>query len=355
MSNTKKTYQSSNLLKIDIASMKYPFFSLTGGEERREYVDEGRGVSVLITTDKAIGAPSVMDRDVLTYCQSILRQRYNRTKLTDLDESPSIDFTFRAFCTATGRAVGGSTIAALEKSLQRLQAVCITTKGITVDGLELAEHPVHIIDEYSIPERIGRQRGRSNDLTITIKPARWVYKSLIRDYLIVDPSYYRLRSPLARRLFEIGRAFVGDRPGDFPFEIGRLSQLLDAKSPRHKLLASIRQHIPALARLGIKLQIKAGHAIYAKMRAEVEPEGLAPQAPPQSEYLQPLTGAEEAALLLQELQAGNPGCCPALNKSATKYDKIQARLDAIFGDGYDPDQDDDPDNALHKYVFGDGP
>ncbi|QOX78367.1 replication initiator protein A [Trichlorobacter lovleyi] len=318
--------KSSSVLRLDIATMKYPFFSVTGGEEKRQYQDEKRDVSLVISAPTDCGAPSVMDRDVLTYCQTRLRQLYGPKDLEVFDEFPAIEFSFRKFCATTGRQPGGTSMAYLERALIRLNKSLITTKNICVNKNELAQEPTPFIDFFEITKGEDRKRGRGNDVIIKVRPSRWVHKALIRDYLLVDPDFYNIKSPMARRLFEVGRAFVGDRPGNFVFDLDGLSLLLGLKSPRNKMLSMIKQHIPQLARLDLRLDLKRDGVVYSRIQSE--PEEL-PPVPPELEedYLNPMNPQEEAEQLLKELTLAKTSCNDQENIG---YDEELART--VFGE-----------------------
>lgn len=250
-------------LRIDIPALRYPIFGLTAGrKETVTWIDPSSTSSVSIEIEStSVGRPTVIDRDVVTFCQTWLCNRFARETFAAMAAPPEVVFTAREFAEATCREFGGNTIKYLETALRRLCSVTIISKNIIVDGVELAESGDHVIDRYEITNKKNRQSGRGHNIEITVQLSRWTWRALIKNFLIVDPIFYTIRNPLARRLAEIARVTLGNQKSA-RLDLERLLALIGAKTPKHKLLPMIIAQLPELERLSIRAELSKRSIVF---------------------------------------------------------------------------------------------
>lgn len=244
-------------LRSDTVSLHYPLYSLTGGEKCRTFIDTRNDTQIEIHASES-GCPSMYDKDVMIICESKLRQLLNSDPTYELlSRAPKVEFTFSEFCSFTGRLKGGGHLNFLDRALKRLLGASIIST-LTTGGVPIGRHGVHIIDEYELPFPVERRRGRpgrgGEEIRIKVQVSDWVWRAVVnKEVLLLDRQYFDL-TPLERRLYEIGRKFKGHKKA---FEIGidRLLALIDAKTPRHKILRMIEQIDASLRLPGLDLSI----------------------------------------------------------------------------------------------------
>lgn len=257
--------------RLDIATLALPVFSTYGGEQESfEYRDSRTGAEIIVSPGDGIGRPSVLDRDVLTYCQTIIRQRYTRLELAEMNEFPSIEFTIKDFAFATNRNAD-SCPRYLIRALDRLAATTIRTKNVIIDNEELARHVTHIIDEYSMPQPGKRRQGRGNHIVIRVKLARWVWRALIKNFIRIDPSFFGIKRAIARRLAEIGSVYVGTRKAH-TFSIEQLCALVGSPLSRSKLIKVMQAQAADLEAVGLELTFTkdSTSATFRRLKAQLD-------------------------------------------------------------------------------------
>ena len=199
--------------KGDIASMEHPVFSLTTKPDMRvrEYQN---GDKFLRASPSAKGLATVHDRDILIYCISQCVAARNEGK------EPSAKLKINAYemLKATNRQTSGRGYDLLEDTLRRLQGTQIETN--IKQGSKARISGFSLIDRYDIVRET--LDGRMLDLEITL--SEWVTESIKNNHVLtLSPTYFQLRKPLERRLYEIARKHCGKQP---KWEIG-LGKLKD--------------------------------------------------------------------------------------------------------------------------------
>lgn len=185
--------------KGDMASMEHPIFSLSTKPDKRTRRYEHNGNFVEIKPS-AGGLATIHDRDILIYCISQLIAGMERGK------EPSQTVRFKAYdlLTSTNRQTNGQAYEALKSSMERLRGTTISTNIIT-GGEEN-------FDVFGLIEsaKIVRQTREGRMQEIEIKLSDWVFNAIsAKEVLTLNRSYFRLRKPLERRLYEIARKHCG--------------------------------------------------------------------------------------------------------------------------------------------------
>ena len=193
--------------KGDMASMEHPVFSLTTKPDMRvrEYQ---KGDKFLRASPSAKGLATQHDRDILIYCISQCVAARNAGK----EPSRKLKINAYEMLKATNRQTSGRGYDLLEDTLRRLQGTQIET-NIKQGGQERISG-FSLIDRYDIVRET--LDGRMLDLEITLSD--WMTESINNNYVLqYSPTYFQLRKPLERRLYEIARKHCGKQP---KWEIG---------------------------------------------------------------------------------------------------------------------------------------
>lgn len=190
--------------KGDMASMAHPIFTLSTKPDtkKRRYVASD-GESYVEIRPNIIGLATVHDRDVLIYCISQVIAALNS------GEQVHRTLRFKAYdlLVATNRPVAGTGYTGLKAALERLQGTQIET-NITTGGVEQIDG-FSLIDRYRVVRET--RDGRMLDLEVTLSD--WVFNAVASDdVLTLNRSYFQLRKPLERRLYELARKHCGVQP-----------------------------------------------------------------------------------------------------------------------------------------------
>ncbi|PHR00125.1 MAG: plasmid replication initiator RepA [Sulfitobacter sp.] len=184
-----------------MASMAHPIFSLSTKPDHRvrRYEDE-TGKNYLEVKPSSDGLATIHDRDVLIFCISQIMAAVNQGK----EISQTLRFKAFDLLKATNRVTDGRGYEGLKSALTRLQGTQIETNIVTGDNEQF--------DVFSIIDRARIVRetrdGRMQD--IEIKLSDWVYNAIrAKEVLTLHRNYFRLRKPLERRIYELGRKHCG--------------------------------------------------------------------------------------------------------------------------------------------------
>lgn len=188
--------------KGDMASMEHPIFSISTKPDRRirRYEHGGNFVEI---TPSVVGLATVHDRDVLIFCISQLIAAMNR------GEVPCQTVRFKAYdlLVATNRGTDGRGYEQLKDAFSRLRGTQISTNIVTGDIEQW--QLFGLIDKVSIIRK--SREGRMLDVEVTL--SEWVFNAIrANEVLTLHRDYFRLRKPLERRLYEIGRKHCGAQP-----------------------------------------------------------------------------------------------------------------------------------------------
>jgi plasmid replication initiation protein len=187
--------------KGDIASMEHPIFSLSTKPDLRprEYSHNGVTVSIKPSSD---GLATVHDRDVLIFCISQIMRAINDGR----DVSQTVRFQASDLLKATNRMTTGRGYELLKSALERLAGTRIST-NIATGGKEVFE--TFGLIEWARVARATRD-GRMQE--VEIKLSDWVFNAIrAQEVLTLHRDYFRLRKPLERRLYELGRKHCGQQ------------------------------------------------------------------------------------------------------------------------------------------------
>lgn len=232
-------FDSSIQFKNDRSSMEHPVFSLGTKPDMRvlEYEHKGKWIKI---HPSGYGLATIFDKDVLLYCGSLLMEQINKGEIPP----KIIRFSAHDLLVTTNRQTSGEGYDLLHKALLRLRGTTIETNILT-NNVEV-EKGFGIINEYNI---IRKSRPKGRMLQVEIELSNWFYNALVgKEVLSVSPDYFRLRRPLERRLYELGRKHCG-KQGRWSVGLETLKKKVGTKAPLKKLAFNLRNieqtdHIP---------------------------------------------------------------------------------------------------------------
>ena len=186
----------------DRASMEHPIFSLSTKPDMRELHYEHNGNAIRIIPSYQ-GLATIHDKDVLLYVVSYLRAAMQEGR----EVSQRVRLTAHDLLLTTNRPTNDDAYQRLEAALIRLRGTTIVT-NIRTNDFAITEG-FGLIDSWEAVRRHG-MTGRLQ--AIEIKLSDWFFNSLLADELLsINRDYFRLRKPLERRLYEIGRKHCGEQ------------------------------------------------------------------------------------------------------------------------------------------------
>jgi plasmid replication initiation protein len=229
--------------RCDMASMAHPIFSLSPRPEHRilKYTHDGVVVEI---HPSAKGLATIFDKDVLIYCISKLMHLKNH----DEPIGPVVRITTHDLLVATNRDTGGINYTRLEHALDRLAGTRIKTNIETGD--EISTHNFGLIEWYDYNRRGSGFAERLKHLDI--KLSDWLFRAISSaEVLPISRDYFRLRRPLDRRVYEIGRKHCGLQ-SSFRISLDKLQKRAGSKQERKHFAAHMRgmvksNHLPDYA------------------------------------------------------------------------------------------------------------
>jgi hypothetical protein len=185
--------------KDDMGSMEHPIFSLATKPDLSVRHYEHRGVKVTIAPS-VLGLATIHDKDILIYCISQLVAKMN----AGAQLHKTLHLKAYDLLVATNRNTDGRGYEQLESALDRLSGTRIKT-NITTNSEEIKEN-FGLIDSWRIIRH--SKSGRMSELCINLSD--WIFNAVVgREILTLSRDYFRLRKPLERRIYELGRKHCG--------------------------------------------------------------------------------------------------------------------------------------------------
>lgn len=238
-------------VKDDLASMELPLFSLAKNKDvaTREY---RRGNKIVSIRPGADGAATVFDKDLLLYAASQIVEARNKGRSTS--RTVVIDST--DFLIGTARGDGRASFERILDMLRRLAGTRIETNIPTggvmqIEGFAMIDaykilvekrRQTSVLDPHS-KKMVRKDVARVMQFSVTL--SEWLYNGLMNfEVLTLDRGYFKLKSSIERRLYEIARKHCGDQP-IWKENIDGLIQKLGSTRERFKLRDDIREVIEA--------------------------------------------------------------------------------------------------------------
>ncbi len=190
--------------KSDLATLEHPIYSLTTVPERRQLTYH-HGECKIELIPSSLGLPTVFDKEIMIYGMSKLMQLINEGK----DAGPVVRLTTHDMLVQTNRQTNNLGYERVLPALNRLRGVTINTTIATGD--ERTTHGFGLIDEFNYNRKGSMHAERLKYLEL--KFSDWVYRSVKSgEVLSISRDYFRLRSPIDRRVYEVARKHCGSQP-----------------------------------------------------------------------------------------------------------------------------------------------
>ena len=186
--------------KSDRASMEHPLFSLSVKKDTAPFEYAQGNLRVRITPAATEGRANVFDRDILIYVLSQLMAAKNEGQAI----GRRVQISAHDLLKATNRHTTGQAYATLRRALTRLQFTQIET-NIHDHGIGEWRSISFITDA-----RIVKEDATGRLLSVELEMGDWLIKAIEnKNVLTLHRSYFQLRKPLERRLYELARKHCG--------------------------------------------------------------------------------------------------------------------------------------------------
>ena len=222
--------------------MEHPLFTLSQKPDMRT-LSYTNGEASIEMQPSSFGLPSIMDKDILLYCASVVMGKINQGEYPP----KTIRLSLHDVLVATNRHTNDRGYQFIKKALNRLTGCMLKTSIKT--GRTSQGKMFHLVEssEYLESERV---KGRVIGVEITLSD--WFYNSLVaKEVLTLNKNYFRLRSPLDRRIYEIARKHekhIRDS-GSWVISLDNLYEKSGSASPLKKFAFNIKKlcdtnHLP---------------------------------------------------------------------------------------------------------------
>ena len=225
--------------RADMAGMEHPFFALTTQPDTRirEYA---RGDAFVRVIPSVMGMATVFDRDVLLYCISQLMARKN----AGLSIGKVVQFNAYDLLVATNRQTSGRGYDLLEGALTRLRGTTFQTTVRT--GGEQATRIFGMIESADI---LRKEPITGRMVAVEVVLSDFLFRAIESNQVLpIHRDYFRLRSPVDRRLYELARKHCGQQ-SEWAIGLDVLKEKVAFSSDERKLRFHLRkvtatQHLP---------------------------------------------------------------------------------------------------------------
>jgi len=220
--------------KDDMASMEHPLFSLATKPDMRHLEYRG-GNNRLNIIPSGVGLPTIFDKDILIFCVSQLMHKKNRGEKI----GKRVRFSAHELMVSTNRKTGGVEYQRLEQAFQRLIGTTFQTDIETGDTRETRFFS--LIDSGSgfVMKGVGKWRLDYCEVILS----DWLMRAIESNEVVtISPDYFRLRRPLERRIYEIGRKHCGAQ-NKWHIGLEKLQEKTGSTAPLKKFRLNLRQII----------------------------------------------------------------------------------------------------------------
>ena len=193
-------------LKSDRATMEAPFFSLATKPDMSIFEWSSKdGSKYLRVIPSVLGRATQMDKDALIYIISQIMEAKNIGRVDA--ENRRVQFTVYNYLVTTNKPTGGAEYTRLEKALERLIGTRIQTNIKTNN--QTVKRNFGIFDSWEIIEKSPTDERM---IAVEVTLSEWLFNAIqANEVLKLNDNYFRLRKPLERRLYEIGRKHCGQQ------------------------------------------------------------------------------------------------------------------------------------------------
>lgn len=221
-------------MKDDGASMEAPIFTLSTKPDLSIWEWRSKdGSKYVKVAPSVLGRATQHDKDILIYVISQLVEGLNRGR--EDAKNRTVRFTVYDFLVTTNRDTSGTGYQRLHEAFERLRGTTITTDIRT--GGERIRQGFGIIDEWRIIEKSPNDERM---IAVEVTLSRWLYNAVQSfEVLTIHPDYFRLRKPLARRLYELARKHCGHQT-QWTISLALLQEKAGSKSSLREFRRAVR-------------------------------------------------------------------------------------------------------------------
>ena len=261
-------YPQSDLFICDVidasvkditGQMEHPIYSLSKKPDLAIRKYEHNGVQLEVTPSVK-GIATIYDKDILIYAISQLMAKMN----ADIPPHRTIRMKAYDLLVSTNRGVSGREYNQLEEAFERLAGTRLKTDVRTND--ERTRHGFGLIESWKIIERRSDERMDWVEVTLS----DWMYRAVLaEEVLTLHRDYFRLGSPIDRRLYELARKHCGLQQ-EWRIGLALLQKKTGSRSSLREFREAIRErsesdHIPEYR---VCLDEEADQVIFRRRRPE---------------------------------------------------------------------------------------
>lgn len=219
--------------KDDTASMEHPIFSLATKPDMR-HLHYQSGDNILKIVPSGVGLPTIFDKDILIFCVSQLMHRKNQGKPI----GKRVRFAARELMMATNRTTDDKSYKRLEAAFQRLVGTTFTTN---INNGDYEETRIFTLLESGSGFVVKKKTRRLDYCEVILSD--WFMAAIEANAVVtIAPEYFRLRRPLERRLYEIGRKHCGNQKR-WHISLDKLKAKTGSNAPLKKFRLNVREII----------------------------------------------------------------------------------------------------------------
>ncbi len=222
--------------KDDTASMEHPIFSLATKPDHRHlrYQSSENSLSII---PSGKGLPTIFDKDILIFCISQLMHKKNRGEKI----GKRVRFNAHELLIATNRKTGGIEYQRLEDAFVRLGGTQFKT-DITTGG-KREVRLFSLVDSGSGFVFKDDDRMRLDYCEVMLSD--WIMRAIEGNEVVtISNDYFRLRRPLERRIYEIGRKHCGNQKR-WQISLAKLQEKTGSNAPLKRFRLNLREIIDA--------------------------------------------------------------------------------------------------------------
>lgn len=219
------------ILKDDMASMEYPFYSISKKPDREPQTFT-HGDKWIEVRPSIKGKPTIYDKDIIIYLISQIAAATQKGEPAPRE----IEIDPYLFLIFTQRRTGGRDYNALCDMIERLDGTRFRT-NVKTGGIQ-TDSWFGMLDKVDL--QTNAKTGKLISLKITV--SEWLANAIqSRDLLTLHPDYFRLRRPLERRLYEVARKRAGRQEKGANIRLDDLHRLCGSAASMREFRRMIKQ------------------------------------------------------------------------------------------------------------------
>lgn len=198
--------------------MAMPFFGISKSALLESRIFDNGNVHIEVIPGN-LGLPTIWDKGLLIY----LASKLNILRAYGPHNILKVRFIGYDFFTSCDRSSGGRSYESLAATLHRLSTTSITMT-IATEHRQIEHHNFSWIKSVRMPEQVMNGRRASGQVEVELDRRLWHAIDEDRSILARDSEYFKIKSGLARRIYELVLANIGSL-GSWSIDFDNLSRL----------------------------------------------------------------------------------------------------------------------------------